>query len=156
MKNILTILGLALFFVSTLNAGDTPIDIINKYWNIVENAKKINNTYDQKSIEEMKKIIFVSSKQSAETNISNGRYFLITSKQQNDFSYKGKLNMSKNINIITTKTEKNTGKFIVYYNYFAYQDKNYKLPNGEFVAKTPNIMKFKAKKIDGSIKWFIN
>ena len=156
MNKVLSIIVLVLTFTYNAIANDKPIDLINKYWTIVENAKKINNTYDQKSIEEMKKIIFVSSKQSAETNISNGRYFLITSKQQNDFSYKGKLNMSKNINIITTKTEKNTGKFIVYYNYFAYQDKNYKLPNGEFVAKTPNIMKFKAKKIDGSIKWFIN
>lgn len=156
MNKILSIIVLVITFTYNAIANDKPIDLINKYWNIVENAKKINNTYDQKSIEEMKRIIFVSSKQSAETNISNGRYFLITSKQQNDFSYKGKLNMSKNINIITTKTEKNTGKFIVYYNYFAYQDKNYKLPNGEFVAKTPNIMKFKAKKIDGSIKWFIN
>ncbi len=75
MKKVLMFVSFMFVSLSNAYAGNEPIDLINEYWDICEKAVKYNakDTYDNRSIERMKKILFKPTRQNAEGRISNGR-----------------------------------------------------------------------------------
>ncbi len=70
--------------------------------------------------------------------------------------YEGYLDLSRKIQIVGMKKNRSEGTLDVYYKHRAYQDKNFKLPAhlGEPV-KSPKVMQFKPKKVNGKLEWRI-
>ncbi len=161
MKKVLMFVSFMFVSLSNAYAGNEPFDLINEYWDICEKAIKYDakDTYDKKSIERMKKIIYYPTRQSAEQHISNGRTWLIKERIDNKSKYKGYLDLSRKIQIVAMKKNRNLGTLDVYYKHRAYQDESFTTPKHIYFGiqpeKSPKVMQFKPKKVNGKLEWRI-